>query len=148
MSVRFVADEGEACVAGDVTGSGAVSYRVLGQLQVATADGRVDLSLPARAETQSAVVGWSTVRVRTLQGFVEAPNGVQGWQLAPNMRPVVSYTEREEITIGGVVQALGGLDVLAFAPSSPEVNTSSPLCGPSEFWGSTSSVASALYVGD
>jgi hypothetical protein len=148
MTVRFVADEGDACVSGDKTGSGAVSYQVLGQLRVTTADGRIDIALPARAETQSAVVGWSTVRVRTLQDLVEAPNGVQGWQLASNTRPVLSYTEREELTTGGVVQALGGLDVLAFAPSSAEVNTSNPLCGPSEFWGIASPVASALYVGD
>jgi len=148
MTVRFVADEGDACVSGDVTGSGAMSYQVLGQLQVATADGRLDVSLSARAETQSAVGDWTPVRVRTLQDLTEVPDGMPGWQLAPGKRPVVVYSEREEIAIGDVVQALGGIDVLAFAPSSPEVNTSSPLCGPSDFWGSTSQVASALYVGD
>lgn len=153
-TLEFLSTGDEACVLAGPNESGSVtySYSVPGQLRFATADGRVDITIPARASSVGGDEAWGPLQIGTVGQILAAQNGASKLDfagLSQSRLPVVTFNSKYEETLSnGVNVSFGGLQVAGIVLKSGTARPEGALCLTNDLMGEVSAITSGDYVTD
>jgi len=154
VSLDFTSASNEACViqgpASTAAGTPTYQYGLLGQVRVTTADRRVDITLPARAETLSGDGDWSPVVIRTSTPALIDPKQASAFDFkigASRVLPTFSSSQVVAFESGAIVDQ-GILHIEAIDLKSPDVKPTGVLCAADDFLGTRTPITTGEYIAE
>jgi hypothetical protein len=150
MQISFSPDPGLAvCVGGDVSDPTVpITYGLLGLVGLVTDDGRLDVSLPARASTRGLEGDWGPIELGTNGLAKQSRPGKLPAPKAPgaNELSLLDFSSpHAEMFSNGDTFIAGSVGVSSLDLHSPRVKTKGGSCSAGDFMGRLTPITSASY---